>query len=169
MRFEVAGKIRHEPGEVYLALRDDLPLLVERLPDVERVEEIAREPAGDGRLRILTRWQVRPKLPRTVLRAVPDAVFRWTDEALWSDEELRVEYRIEGFAYEVRGENVFERSRGGTRIGLDGELVIDPAPLGVPGFLLRAVLPVVQRSLRAGLEANLRKVIGVLGAHLDDR
>src|SRR5690349_16271455 len=124
MYIESEDKVDHPADEVYVLVRDHLVDLLPYLPDVESVKEISRKRESDTRVRVVNEWKARAQVPSIAQKFLPPNLFTWTDRALWLDDQKQVEYKLEGFGYDVVGKNSFGADGKGTRLRITAEITI---------------------------------------------
>ena len=174
MDFEYRETITHPAAQVYGVLRDRLEELPPFLPGVELIETLEREPAGEGRHRIVRQWHATPDTaPAAVRPFITRKMTTWKDHALWIDEAAHVEWWFETLhfdkLYECRGVNYVEDQGNGTTVlRLTGGLVVHPDNLpGVPRFLSRKLAPKIERWVMNMVTPNLAQMPKALQAFLD--
>lgn len=107
----------------------------EFMPDVESVVVLEREPQ-----RMVSRWKT----------LVEDAPIEWTEEDLFDDRALRIDYKlIEGDLDTFEGSWTFEEGDGGTQVTLGVEY-----DFGVP-TLAELIGPTLHRKVRENSEMML--------------
>ncbi|MEE2780114.1 MAG: hypothetical protein VYE15_06305 [Myxococcota bacterium] len=178
IHFEEERRVSHPADLVLETMVERMESIVPFLKTVEAIETISREELGDGRFRILRRWQgtdagapekLRPFLSRESLA--------WMDTADWTPADYRVDWRIDtsaGKLYECSGTNFFgphpEDPEGSTLIRVTGDLAVYPDRLpGVPGFLGRRMAPTVEKFVVNLLTPNLIELAVGLQGYLDDQ
>ena len=157
---------------VYPLIRDHLDVLVPYLPSVKRIEEISRAP-GDAGLEVVNHWYAVADVPGPVKKVIKPEMFSWKDFATWKDDQRCVDYRLESFLakdlYDARGTNYFTAAGDQTelRVTCTVEIHADRIP-GVPNFVLKKTLPLIETVIRQLLEPNLRSVGKGLTAYFRD-
>ncbi|MEE8410712.1 MAG: SRPBCC family protein [Myxococcota bacterium] len=155
MYIENEDRIDHPLDLVYPLVRDDLPKLLPYLPDVEELVQISYERTSETRVTIVNEWRAKAAVPKMVAKFLPPDVFRWTDSALWKDVEHRVEYRLEGFGYEVDGNNSFTADGDGTVLKITATVTIHPEKFKIPRLLFKKVFPAVEGAVKRAVQPNL--------------
>lgn len=147
---------------VYTTYRDKLTELVPYLPNVQRIE-VKSHHKVDGLTHLVNEWHGSGEIPALARAVVSEAMLSWTDYAIWNDPEFTTEWRIETHAFTeaVRcvGKNRFLENGSSTLVESLGELTIDPKQIpGVPQFLARRVVKIVETFLSQRIEPNLLQV-----------
>ncbi len=155
MYIESEDRLERNAAEVYALVRDRLPALVPYLPDVEEVTEVSRDRESETRVRVVNRWRAKPAVPALLAKFLSPEVFTWTDRALWKDDEQCVDYRLEGFGYEVDGKNFFTADGSGTRIKVTATVTIHPEKFKIPRLLFNKVFPLLEGTIKKALQPNL--------------
>ncbi len=155
MYIESEDHLDRSADEVYPLVRDELPKLLPYLPDVEALEQLSYERVSDTRVKIVNRWKAKAKIPKAAAKFLPPDIFTWTDHAEWKDDEYSVDYRLEGFGYEVKGRNSFKPDNGGTRLKVTAEITVYPEKFKIPRFLFDKVFPLVEGVVKKALQPNL--------------
>jgi hypothetical protein len=155
MYIENEDRLEQSADEVYPLVRDELPALLPHLPDVEEIVELSRERTADNRVRVTNRWRAKATVPKMIGRFLPPDIFEWTDHALWKDDEHCVEYRLEGFGYEVEGINYFTPDAGGTIIRVTASVTIHPEKFKIPRLLFNKAFPVLEGTIKKAVQPNL--------------
>lgn len=148
---------------VYRTYRDELSRIADEMPDIRKIEVLARAEAEDGTVRIHNRWFAQTALPPMADRVVKDEWKQWDDHAVWQDHAFAVDWRLEiptfGDQVQCRGRNTFEEVAGGTKVTIGGDLQIAIKKIpGVPSLLLRRALPEVEKFIVKLISPNLQKV-----------
>lgn len=149
---------------VYPLLRDNLAALVPHLPNVQRIDQVSHARAADGTVEVVNHWFAIAEVPAAVRKVLKPELFSWKDYATWNDAEHSVRYRLQSFLasdlYDATGVNTL-RAVGADRTELHVSCTIDihaDRIPGVPAFVLRRVLPVVEAVIKQLLGPNLRSV-----------
>lgn len=169
MYVESTDHLDHDAKEVYELVRDELPKLLPHLPDVEELTQLEYERTSDTKVRIVNRWRARAQVPSMVAKFLPPDTFVWTDYAEWDDAEQKVDYRLEGFGYEVRGTNYFQPDGDGTLIKVTAHVTIHPEKFKVPKLLFNKVFPLIEGTVKKALQPNLTSLARGLKSYFQDR
>lgn len=162
MKFTVIDEIPFTAEQVFKAHRDQLPKLVEQMPNVDEIVVESREEDGEL-VHLVNIWHAAETEVPTVARPfIKRELLSWVDRATWNEEELTVEWDIElGFlpdAITCRGFNEFEEFDGVTRVTMEGELIVDANKIpGIPRMLAKRVGQVVEKFVVGLVEPNLRE------------
>ncbi len=168
MYIESEDYLDRSADEVYPLVRDELPKLLPYLPDVESLEQLSYERVSDTRVKIVNRWRAKAKIPRAAAKFLPPDILAWTDYAEWKDDDYSVDYRLEGFGYDVEGANSFRPENGGTRLRVTAKITIHPEKFKIPRFLFNSVFPLVEGVVKKAIQPNLTSLArGLKGYYAD--
>jgi hypothetical protein len=172
--FEFKEKVSYPVDRVYQALRDRLVELPPFLPEIDSIEQHAREDRDDGGLYVNNVWQGNAKsAPRAVRPFVSRKMLAWRDLGTWYEDPKRVEWVFETMHFDAlftcSGTNFFEAAGDdATQIRLTGSLQVYPERLpGVPRILARRVGPAVEKWLMNMVTPNLARLPRAIQALLD--
>jgi hypothetical protein len=174
MKIHSESRIHHPLDQVYTAYRDDLPALVDYIPDVREIVVKSREELPLGP-KIHNRWIADRELPRVVQSVIKPEMLQWDDFAEWHDDETYVNWRLSFPAFPDRvrcgGRNAFSKAgEKATQVLLTGTLEIDLKNFpGIPNLVARKVGPVVEDFIVRLVTPNLERVNQSLQRYLDDR
>lgn len=178
MEFDSESLVSHPASAVLETMVDRMEDIVPFLDTVEAIEEISREDLGDGRIRIIRRWQGSESSAPPALKAfVTPEMLAWIDTAIWVPAEHYVDWTIAtsmSELYACGGRNSFGPApadpEGSTLMRVKGSLTVYPDKVpGVPGFLARRLAPQVEKFVVNLLKPNLMDVAKGLQGYLDDR
>ncbi len=174
MQFEYDELINHPISKVYPLIRDKMADVVPYLPNVESIVVVEREEKGEGKLRLLNRWQGKSgAIPRIVRPFVTSEMRIWEDDALWFDDEHKVEWTFftKSFdrLYDCSGVNSFHvKDENTTRVVIKGKLDVYPERLkAVPKMLARKARPKVEQFLIKMITPNLKELPQAVQTYLD--
>ena len=176
MHFEKASIVSHPASLVLETMIERMERVVPFMPSVEGIELKSREDLDDGLLKIVRRWQgTADSAPSAVRPFLSQEAMAWTDTALWTPEEYKVEWTLStsmGRLYDCSGINYFEPDpdapETSTRMRVTGELTIYPERLpGVPKFLGKRLAPQIERFVVNLITPNLTDVAVGLQGFLD--
>ncbi len=147
---------------VYSTYRDKLVELVPYLPNVRRVDVLARRQEG-GLIHFVNEWHGGGEIPVMARAFLSEAMLSWTDLATWNESEFTSEWQIKTHAFTeaVRciGVHRFKATDSSTLIESRGELAIDAKELkGVPQLLAGRVGHIVEDFLSQKIAPNLLQV-----------
>ncbi|MBF0298214.1 MAG: SRPBCC family protein [Oligoflexia bacterium] len=148
--------------EVYQLVRDNLPSIVPYLPNIEKVEVLKFEHSGDGNLtNILNQWHAKIEVPDVAMKFINKNLFSWKDSAIWKNDKHLVEYKLESCwtkdLFDAKGTNHFTAiSDNKTELKISCEVILHPDKVpGVPTFLVKKVLPIIETTVEKVLGPNL--------------
>jgi hypothetical protein len=164
MRIESDSVIPFPRPRVYVAYRDELPGLVEFLPNVREIKVEERKESEGGILDLVNIWQAGGDIPVPVRAVLSESMLSWTDYAHWEDQGWVCNWRIETHSFreavQCTGENKFiELGPDRTRLEIRGQIAIDLKQVrGVPNFLAGSLGRTVEHYLVKQITANLTSV-----------
>jgi hypothetical protein len=164
MRIERQEFILHPADRVYPLVRDRIYELLPKLPGVESIVILSREPQGKGRTRVQSRWTLRP--PALFRPLLPPSAFVWEEDALWTDKKYCVESQIRGYGYESRARTFYEPASDYTRVRVEAEVTFRPDSVDIPKENLDRILSGAEDVLREAVEANTAALLEAIGEHL---
>jgi hypothetical protein len=171
MRIESDAVLPYPRRRVYLAYRDELPGLVEFLPNVRSIE--IRERKENGPITDLVNiWHGGGDIPAAVRAVLSESMLAWTDYAHWDDDAWTCNWRIETHSFkeavECSGENKFIELGGErTRLEIRGQIAIDLKHVrAVPSFLAGSLGRTVEQFLVKQITANLTSVSDGINRYL---
>lgn len=148
--------------QVYSLVKDDFPKIATYLPNIERVEQVQKENLENGKVtKILNHWYAKVEVPDIAKKFIKKELFSWKDKALWKNEEFCVHYELESFwasnLFDAKGVNYFKAiDANKTELKLTCEITLHPENVpGVPTFLVKKVLPLIEDIVKGVLEPNL--------------
>jgi len=160
--------------EVYPLMRDHLDIVAKYLPNVQRIDRIETEQAGDDILKVVNHWFVIAEVPRAVRKVLKPELFSWKDYAEWNNADHSVSYRLESFLandlYDATGTNYFKAvgdDRTELRVTCELDIHADRIP-GMPKFVLNKVMPIVETVIKQLVAPNLRSVGKAVTAYYRD-
>ncbi|MBF0361361.1 MAG: hypothetical protein HQK49_10130 [Oligoflexia bacterium] len=149
-------------NEVYLLVRDNLPQIIPYLPNIDKVDVLKLEHSADGATtNILNQWHAKVEVPDAVLKFINKSLFSWKDTAVWNNQKNLVEYRLESCwtkeLFDAKGTNYFTAiSDDKTELKITCEVILHPDKVpGVPAFLVKRVLPIIEDTVGKVLGPNL--------------
>lgn len=161
MHFEATGYVQSAGvDKVYPIVRDKLPELVPFMDNVSKIDEIEREERDRGP-QILNRWHADAgQVPAVARKFIKPEMLQWLDHADWVDAESLVHWRIESAVfkgmYTCSGTNRIVADGSGAKIVISGELKVDASRIpGLPSFLARKILPVIEGYLVERMKPNM--------------
>ncbi len=172
-KIEGLDNLTHPAAQVFEALRDKTPDLVEFLPNIEHVEVLSRE-ENPPVVHLYNKWQgSQEDVPAIVRPFIKKELLCWYDRAGWDEKQLKCDWEIES----VIGRKFFS-CRGATTIkpasenscvfSLEGELCVDPNHLpGVPKFLARKLQQPLERFIVKAISPNLTSIAQAVQKYLE--
>lgn len=178
MEFTKTSKVSHPAQKILDLMIDNMDEIVPFLPNVEGIEPIERTDNDDGTIKIIRRWQgAASNIPSALSPFVSKEVMAWTDTALWTPAEYKVDWQMStslSAFYECGGTNYFEPFPGeeetATQVRVCGDLQIYPDQLpGVPGFLASRLAPQIEKFVVALLTPNMEDLAVGLQNYFDEQ
>lgn len=159
MKIEHTDIINAPLDKVYKLVKDDLPKIVQYLPNIRDIKVLERSQVG-GKDFIINQWFAEANIPALAKKFVSEEMFSWKDSAYWNDAEHRVDYEIEPFfakgIYEAKGSNIFQAADDKMKLTLKCEVHIYPERVpGIPKFIAKQIHPVLEQMLEKMLAPNL--------------
>lgn len=171
MKFTVIDEIAFPIEQVFGAHRDELPNMVDFMPNVAKIDVKEREEDGDI-VRLVNIWHAaETEVPAMARPFITPDLLRWTDRATWDADERTTDWEIElGFlpgAITCVGHNVFEEFDGVTRITMEGELTVDAKKIpGVPRLLAGKLGGAIEKFVINLVEPNMRETNKIVARYL---
>ncbi len=162
MKFEVSDLIAYPAEQVFAAYRDHIVDFVPYLPNIESI--VIRERREEGNtVYIVSHWQSKINLPGPAEKLIPAKDRGWDDYATWLNNELAVEWRFDvpalPKAVKVSGKNRFVAEGDQTRLIIQGESDVDLDKIrGIPNFVLKSIVPAIEKIALAAIKPNMLKV-----------
>ena len=168
MKFEAEGRVKSaDLTTVYEIIRDRLPELVPFMDNVSAIETVERRDGPNGP-HLLNRWRADAgQVPAAARKIIKPEMLEWLDSADWNDAEHYVDWKIESAVfkgmYTCTGRNRVVVDGDDVRIVISGDMAVDPKRIpGLPGFLAKKVVPVVEGYLIERMKPNMASLgIGV--------
>ena len=171
MRIEADSVLPFSREVVFRAYRDDLPKVVEFLPNVRAIEVKKRE--DDGTIsRLFNVWHGGGDIPAAVRGFLDEKALSWDDHAVWDESTYGCQWSIKTHAFtdavSSKGETrIIELGPDRTRVQLSGDFAIDLKKFpGVPSFLAGSVGRAVESFLAKQITANLTSTTDALSRYL---
>ncbi|MBF2008887.1 MAG: hypothetical protein IGS49_26420 [Chlorogloeopsis fritschii C42_A2020_084] len=144
---------------VYATYRDKLVELIPYMPNVRSIQVKSRR-EEDGLVHSVNEWHGGGEIPLAARAVISEDMLSWTEYNTWNEDKFIVEWQIKTHAFteavHCAGKNRFLADGNSTIVESRGELIIDPKQIhGVPQFLLRSVVHLVQDFLGKKIEPNL--------------
>jgi hypothetical protein len=173
MNIMVKTNIPFPIESVFLAMRDELPELVQYMPNVQSLEILKRETTDTGNISILNKWTSATEIPKVVRSFIPKDKTYWLDRALWSNDRKTAEWELDmGFMSErinCTGTTSFHVVDSNiTEMRVQGNLDLDLKGL-VPRLILRKTTSAVERFVRVLVQPNFEKTSDALISYLQSQ
>jgi hypothetical protein len=144
---------------VYATYRDKLVELIPYMPNVRSIQVKSRR-EEDGLVHSVNEWHGGGEIPVAARAVISEDMLSWTEYNTWNEDKFIVEWQIKTHVYSeavhCMGKNRFLTDGDTTIVESRGELIIDPKQIkGVPLFLVRSVVHLVQDFLGKKIEPNL--------------
>jgi hypothetical protein len=171
MKIHSESVIRHAPEKVFATYRDRLPEMAPLLPSIKRIDVANRTEQGPV-VTLHNIWYGDQEIPAVAAAFVKPEQLCWDDFATWDASAMTCAWEIRPRAFTAavscRGKNRFEAHGEHTRFVMTGDLDIklDSLP-GVPGFMVRRIVPKVEEFILALLRPNFEKTAEAVGRFLD--
>lgn len=175
MNFQTEDTIAHPAERVLDIMIQRIEAIVPYLPNIERIDTLETKQLRDGRQRIIRRWEAKKdQLPATLRPFISSEWLAWTDDALWTPTEYKVDWSLStklGHLYDCAGTNYLAPDAAApqkrTRIRITGNLTVYPDRLpGIPALLTRRLAPVAERFIIDLITPNLTSVAKGLDRYL---
>ena len=171
MRIEADSVLPFSRDAVFKAYRDDLPKVVEFLPNVREIECKKRDEAGPVTT-LFNVWHGGGEVPAAA-RAFLDAnALAWDDHAIWNETTHECAWTINTHAFRdavsSKGQTrLIELAPDKTRIELRGDFAIDLKKVrGIPTLLAGTVGRTIESFLSKQITANLTSTTDALSRYL---
>jgi hypothetical protein len=167
MNFQKEDTIPYPADVVLEIMIQRIEVIVPYLPHIERIDTLETKQSRDGHYRIIRRWEgSKDTLPATLRPFISNEWLAWTDTALWSPAEHKVDWSLStklGHMYDCSGTNYIEpdpKAPGKhTRIRIAGNLTVYPDRVpGIPSLLSKRLTPLVERFIIDMITPNLTAV-----------
>lgn len=174
MKIETDAVVPFSRREVFSAYRDELPALVEYLPDVEAID-VQHRAEHDHVVELVNVWHAGGDIPAPIRKLISESVLSWHDYATWDESDWSCVWKIEphsfGNAVTCSGRNVFvELDEGRTRLEIKGELHIDLKKVrGVPALLAGSLGSTVEQFFVKHITSDLADMSDGLTRYLRAR
>lgn len=177
MQFAKESRISHPAKLVLDTMIERLEEVAAFMPSVESIERRSLERREDGTIHVVRIWQgTADAAPKAVRPFLSREALRWTDEAVWTPADHKVDWKIStsmSGLYTCGGTNYFEphpeAPETDTRLRVTGALQVYPDKLpGVPGFLGKRLAPQIEKFVVNLLTPNVMQVATGLQGFLDD-
>ncbi|MBF0313846.1 MAG: SRPBCC family protein [Oligoflexia bacterium] len=160
--------------EVYELVRDHLVKVAPYLPNIDKVEQVTHQHSADCKNTvILNHWTAKVVVPEVAMKFIKKELFSWKDNAVWDNEKRVVNYQLESFwskdIFVAKGANYFTATADKkTELRITCEVTLNPDKVpGVPGFLVKKVLPMIEDMVKAVLEPNLMGLAKGIRSYFD--
>ena len=170
MKISVPSTIGYSREQVFLAYRDDLPQLVEYLPNIEKIDVALREEPQPGIVRFENHWYAEANIPKVAQKFIKPDMLKWIDHATWNEDAWTCDWRIETMfmseAVSCSGHNTFvERDDGTMDLLIEGDLKVNSIP-GMPRLLAGTVAPQIEKFIVSLITPNFDTINKGIASHL---
>jgi hypothetical protein len=171
VRIEADSILPYSRDVVFRAYRDDLPKVVEFLPNVRSIEVKKRDEAGPVTT-LFNVWHGGGEVPAAARALLDEKALSWDDHAIWDESKHQCDWTIHTHAFTdavtSKGQTkLIELAPDRTRIELRGEFAIDLKKVrGIPSFLAGSVGKAVEGFLSKQITANLTSTTDALSRYL---
>ncbi len=171
MEIRASSIVRHPRDRVYRAFRDRLPDIAAYMPNVKRVDVVAKEQLPDG-VRLHNVWYGKGEIPKIAQIVVKPEILVWDDYAVWHDSafycDWRIGIRVFNESFKCSGTNRLTEEGPHTRVSLLGDLELDLRDVpGVPRLLATKLRPQIEAFIVKLIRPNLEETNVALGRFLD--
>jgi hypothetical protein len=176
MKFEVEDDVSHPRDDVYGLIRDDMPLLLPYLNDVDAII-VLESKQEEGGLRILNEWRgSAAAAPAVVRKFLKPETLSWKDHAFWPEGGYRAEWRLEpkvgGSLFDCSGTTsvLAGDTPGACKIRIQGNLNVYPERLpGVPRLLAGRMRGKIESFVVGMILPNMQTMSRGVQGYFDDK
>ncbi len=171
MKLSVISKVPYSKSDVLTTMRDEMPNLVQYLPNVDSIVVENREELENGEVKLLNRWKAAKTEVPLVARAFISAdKMSWLDDAHWFDDRVEWSLKMNFMTDRIScvGKTTFTEKDGVTEVHIDGDLDINLKGL-CPGLMLKKVTSAVESFVLKTLEPNFQKNAEAVKRFLDSK
>ena len=175
MDIDVRDTLAHPRERVWSAYRDELPELVDYLPNVKGIECLSREEPEPGLVLLENQWVAEGDIPSVAQRFIKPEMLRWSETVRWDQNKWICSWEIHPAFFTdnvtVRGDTSYADAGGDrTEVHIQGLLKVDVRGVrGVPRLLVGTVNKAVEKLVGTLILPNLRRLNSSLGTYLDKK
>lgn len=170
--FSTVAVLKHPRDQVYLAIRDRLPALADRIADIRSIETEQRTEQADGRVELVNTWRVDATVPAVLRGVIAQDQLAWTDRASWDPASWACTWRIEPHLHPDRvrcaGTTTFEPAMAGrgTRLTFAGSFEVVGSIPGVPALIQGPAAAALEALVGGTIPRSFRRMVDVVQAEL---
>ena len=172
MRFHVTDEIPYPRDEVFDALCNHMPDMVEFLPNVERIDVKSRKEQDDV-VELVNLWKGNTEIPRVLSGFIKPEMLTWTDHASWDRDTFKCEWHniINALpdAVTAKGITTLVDEGDDTVLEISGEFTVHPErlPRGM-SLMGRTIKPAIEKLIIGLLKPNLKQQAVAVREYLDE-
>lgn len=171
-RFSTVAVLKHPRDQVYLAVRDRLPALADRIADIRAIETEQRLEHDDGRVDLVNTWRVDATVPAVLRKVIAQDQLAWTDRARWSQEDWACQWTIEPHLHPDRvrcsGTTSFAPAMGGrgTKLTFAGTFEVIGQIPGLPALVQGPAATALETLVGGTIPRSFRRMVDVVKTDL---
>ena len=167
MKLDVRDTLGHPRQLVWDTYRDELPALVDYLPNVESIENLSRDDGEESVIRLENEWRAKGNIPSVAKRFIKPEMLRWKEEVVWDEGRWICTWKIKPAFFtehvRVEGDTTYtEVSGSATELHILGVR-------GVPRLLVGTVNKAVEKLVARLILPNMQRLNSSLGRYLDEQ
>ena len=172
MKFEADVRVPYPRPRVFRAYRDELPEMLDYLPNVKSIEQRDRKESGHT-VELFNVWHGGGEIPAAIRKVVGEEMLTWDDYATWNEETHTCDFKIRTHAFTeavtCSGQNRFQEvDANTTRIEIRGDIQIDASKVkGIPRMFAGSIGKTIEQFLVKRISANLEETARGLSSYLD--
>jgi hypothetical protein len=167
--FRTVVILRQPHVDLWITMRDHLPEVASRVPDIESVTE-AKRVVAIGRTHIVNEWRARYSLPAALSSLISPDNLGWTDRNSWDNDAYICTWEISPYIFtehiRCQGRTVFESAMAGqgARITFEGSLDVHAGFLGIGTPVERLAIPLLESMVSTMIPRNFRITVEAAAA-----
>jgi hypothetical protein len=164
MDINVVSILGFSRDKVFDAYRDNLPDMVQYLPNISKIEVADRGEPDEHTVTFENHWFADAPIPKLAQAFIKPEMLKWVDYAKWNSEEHSCEWRIETFfmkeAVQCSGKNTFKvLDDNRMEMTINGDLTVNVKGVpGVPRLLAGKIQPQLEKFIIALITPNFHKI-----------
>ncbi len=174
MDFKRTLIITHPVEVVWIAMRDEMPHVVDLLKEIESIDVKAYELQDSDNVVVTKVWTAAPELPRFVANYIKPGMLSWTEYGEWIQADQLCNWTIQSHAFKnaihCNGVTKFEPAIGGkgTKTTFSGSIEIDLEQLSDEFKLAKSMsTQVIELIAQSIIPRNFAEVTKAIGRYLD--